>query len=99
VGRGIIHRKVQHNRARDMGSPDHQRAGVNHSAFASIHRDNPDAVAEMMRPPPVPPVDENPTVTLRQSDLQALLARVAALESAAVVPAAAQTSQQHTEHS
>lgn len=81
MGRGIIHRKTQTNRARDMGAPDHQRAGVGSLALASIHRDDPARVAEMMTPPPQNTPDMY--VTVPRSAFDELVSRVQALEAAA----------------
>lgn len=81
MGRGIVHRKVQTNRVREMGAPDHQQAGHGAFGFSSIHRDDPERVQAMLTPrAQVAPADD--VVTLRRSELLGLLARVEALEAA-----------------
>lgn len=82
MGRGIIHRKLQTNRAREIGAPDHQQAGIGSMALGSIHRDNPEAAIAMLTPPPKLVSEE--MVQIPRSAFDELVSRVAALEAGAV---------------
>jgi hypothetical protein len=79
MGRGIIHRKVQTNRARELEAPDHQRAGIGGMALSSMHRDNPDSVYDMLRTPPPPAPSD--FVMVPRDAFDELVARVLALEN------------------
>lgn len=72
MGRSILHRKVMQNRRRNLDpSADHMMAATHYDSDAY------DDYVEMRDNPPV----VEPIVTLKQSELAALLARISALEA------------------
>jgi hypothetical protein len=73
MGRSILHRKSTQNRRRDLDpTADHLMAATHYNSDAY------DDYIELRDNPPVP----EPVVSLKQSELASLLARIASLEQA-----------------